>query len=85
MPRSELFDVAVTRALSYAEKLGALEGERSPKLLHDVLEVWYLKTRFAYRVPLDQVIEVLMSYPGPGHHWAGGRGGSWMKGKNPRP
>lgn len=85
MPRPELFDRAVSRALAYAERLGALEGERNQKLLHDVLELWYLKTRFAYRVPLDLVVEVLTNYPGPGHYWTGGREGGWQAGENPRP
>ena len=77
--------MAVARALAYAQKLGAMEGERDAKLLHNVLELWYLKTRFAYRVPLDQVITTLMEYPGPGHYWSGGRDGSWLRGQNPRP
>lgn len=75
--RPELFDLAVARALSYAQRLGALEGERDPIVLHQVLELWYLKTRFAYRVALDDVITVLQSYPGAGHEWRGGREGSW--------
>ena len=77
--------MAVARALSYAERLGALEADRTPEALHNVLEVWYLKTRFAYRVPLEQVIAVLMEYPGPGHYWSGGKEGSWLTGGNPRP
>ena len=77
--------MAVARALSYADKLGAMEGERDPRMLHGVLELWYLKTRFAYRIPLDQVIEALMEYPGPGHYWTGGRGGDWRPGQPPLP
>jgi hypothetical protein len=83
--RTKLFDLAVNRAISYAERLGALEGQRDRQILHSVLELWYLKTRFAYRIPLDDVIEVLMSYPGPGHYWTGGPGGDWERGENPRP
>lgn len=85
MPRTELFDMAVNRALSYAGRLGALEGPRHQADLHGVLEVWYLKTRFAYRIPLEQVIAALTDYPGPGHYWSGGPGGGWREGENPRP
>ena len=77
--------MAVARALSYAEKLGAMEADRSERMLHEVLELWYLKTRFAYRVPLESVIAALIDYPGPGHHWQGGRDGGWRPGENPRP
>ncbi|HEX7003994.1 MAG TPA: hypothetical protein VF168_07390 [Trueperaceae bacterium] len=85
MARPELFDTAVARALAYADKLGAMEGEWDPKLLHGVLELWYLKTRFAYRIPLDRVIAALVEYPGPGHYWSGGQGGGWVPGENPHP
>jgi hypothetical protein len=85
MSRPELFDMAVNRAIGYAERLGALEGTRDRKVLHDVLELWYLKTRFAYRIPLDEVVEVLMGYPGGGHHWEGGKDGGWREGDTPRP
>lgn len=85
MPRPELFDTAVARALSYAERLGALDGERNATTLHNVLELWYLKTRFAYRVPLEQVVAALMQYPGPEHYWAGGREGNWHPGVKPQP
>lgn len=93
MPRSELFDMAVNRAQDYAQRLGAFDrtddssGNASLErdTLHEVLELWYLKTRFAYRVPLDDVIEVLLEYPGPGHFWQGGPEGAWHEGENPRP
>jgi hypothetical protein len=85
MPRPELFDMAVNRAVTYADRLGALEGERDRLVLHDVLELWYLKTRFAYRIPLDEVVAALLSYPGDGHHWEGGKDGGWRKGPSPRP
>lgn len=77
--------MAVSRALAYSERLGGLDGERNRSALRDLLELWYLKTRFAYRVPLEQVVEVIMGYPGSGHYWRGGREGSWTKGENPRP
>lgn len=85
MPRPELFDMAVSRALSYAERLGALDGDPDRTVLRNVLELWYLKTRFAYRIPLEDVVEVLLGYPGKGHYWAGGRNGEWHRGENPNP
>lgn len=86
--------MAVNRALSYAERLGTLDGAQAAaepagdldrKTLRDVLELWYLKTRFAYRIPLEDVIETLLSYPGKGRYWSGGREGSWLEGENPHP
>ena len=92
--RDELFDLAVTRSLAYATKLGGLsanppgpgeeQGDRAASLSR-LLEVWYLKTRFAYRVPLDEVVDVLLTWPGPGHYWQGGPQGGWQVGTNPRP
>ena len=83
MPRDALFDLAVNRSLVYAERLGVLrqDGER----LKGGLELWYLKTRFAYRIPLQTVIEILQTYPGGEHYWTGGQEGAWQEGRNPRP
>ena len=76
MPRDALFDLAVNRALSYALRLGLpLEDD---KALYGGLELWYLKTRFAYRIPLDDVVATLQSYPGKGS-WQGGQEGSWQE------
>ena len=92
--RDELFDLAVTRPLAYATKRGRLsakdpgqEGEHGERAASRgrLLEVWYLKTRFAYRVPLDEVVAVLLTWPGPGHYWQGGPQGGWRVGTNPRP
>jgi hypothetical protein len=85
VPRPELFDRAVAQALLYAQRLGALEVERDPVVLRSVLELWYLKTRFAYRIPMDDVVEVLLEYPGPGHQWSGGRGGEWRRSSDHEP
>ena len=83
MPRDALFDLAVNRSLQYAARLGVLrQGE---KKLKEGLELWYLKTRFAYRVPLETVVETLQTYPGGEHYWVGGAGGGWRVGRNPRP
>ena len=78
--RDPLFDLAVERALSYAESLNIpLEDKEK---LHEHLEVWYLKTRFAYRIPLEDIIEVLQHYPGQST-WSGGRNGSWQNKREP--
>ena len=84
MPRDELFDLAVNRALSYALKLRILPTTDA-QVVYRGLEVWYLKTRFAYRVPLVSLCEVLVSYPGEGFFWSGGAEGAWIAGQNPRP
>jgi hypothetical protein len=75
MARASLFDLAVERALSYTKGLNvALQNEEE---LKKSLEVWYLKTRFAYRISLDDVVEVLQRYPGQGS-WSGGEDGTWQ-------
>ena len=83
MARDALFDLAVNRSLEYAARLGFLaEGEAA---LRGGLELWYLKTRFAYRIPLEVVVRVLQTYPGGEHYWSGGEAGGWHRGRNPRP
>ena len=77
MAREELFDLAVARALGYATRTGPLPDTHEE--MHAALEVWYLKTRFAYRVPLDDLIGALLAWPGAGTAWRGGRGGSWIE------
>ncbi len=76
MPRTELFDAAVNRALVYALRLGLPLGDREK--LRVGLELWYLKTRFAYRIPLETVIATLQSHPGGNCCWRGGGTGSWV-------
>lgn len=73
--RRELYDAAVNRALVYALRLGLPLGD--PEKLSLSLELWYLKTRFAYRIPLETVVATLQSHPGGNCHWQGGRTGSW--------
>jgi hypothetical protein len=75
MERGELFDLAVNRSLSYAKSLG-LETNDKEKLKQG-LELWYLKTRFAYRISLNDIADVLHRYPGKGK-WMGGRNGMWQ-------
>ncbi len=79
MSRHVLFDLAVARALSYATRLAILDKKHSSKAMHDGLELWYLKTRFAYRVPLEDIIEILQTYPNDGSKWQGGKTGKWQK------
>ena len=76
MPRDALFDAAVNRALAYATRLGVPLSDR--ETLYRGLELWYLKTRFAYRVPLEDVLDTLGSCPHASHHWQGGREGLWL-------
>jgi hypothetical protein len=75
MARDALFDLAVERALAYVQSIN--RSTQSKEDLKKNLEVWYLKTRFAYRIPLDNIIEVLHRYPGQGK-WLGGKSGSWQ-------
>lgn len=79
MARDALFDTAVNRALEVAVRLGVPLGER--KALYRGLELWYLKTRFAYRVPFESVLGALLRYPeARGHYrWQGGAGGAWQE------
>lgn len=83
MARDALFDLAVARALSYALRTGPLPDTRGG--VHAALEVWYLKTRFAYRVPLDGVIGALLAWPGGGATWRGGSEGDWIDSPTPEP
>lgn len=85
LPRRDLFDLAVNRAAEYADRLGLLRPGADAASLHGGLELWYLRTRFAYRVPLDAVIEALRTRPGPDSAWEGGPGGGWREGGPRRP
>lgn len=78
MARDELFDLAVNRAHTYARRLALDRGSASK--LTAGLEVWYLKTRFAYRIPLEQVVAVLVAHgdTGPAARWQGGKEGEWV-------
>lgn len=83
--RVELFDLAVNRALAYARRTRALERAGEVPALTRELELWALRTRFAYRIPLEQVAERLLSAPAGEVHWQGGPDGSWRPGPSPRP
>lgn len=76
MPRPELFDAAVNRALTYALRLGVPLTDQGE--LRRGLELWYLKTRFAYRVPLNDVLAALGRCPDVSYSWRGGADGGWL-------
>jgi len=79
MARDALFDAAVNRALLYALRTGVSLQDK--EALRGRLELWYLKTRFAYRVPFEEVLDTLRRYPGEGHVWSGGPEGAWVDGE----
>lgn len=83
MPRDALFDLAVNRALTYARRLGVALDDAAA--LQAGLELWYLKTRFAYRIPLEEVVVALQTNPGGSYFWRGGHAGGWQRGPSPRP
>ena len=86
MARDELFDLAVNRALAYARRTRALErtGDDAAALARE-LELWVLRTRFAYRLDLLEVATRLTQAPAGEVHWSGGRTGGWRDGPAPRP
>lgn len=65
MPRRELFDLAVERADTYLSRLlpGWERNKPGAPELAAAIELWYLRTRFAYRVPLEDVVAVLLAKP----------------------
>lgn len=73
-----LFDLAVNRAATL------LRGAK-PTDEHAALLEWHARTRFARRVPLQDVEDRLASRPPGEWYWAGGPGGSWRPGKAPFP
>ncbi|MFO7545798.1 MAG: hypothetical protein R6W77_09915 [Trueperaceae bacterium] len=80
--RDALFDLAVRRAAQYAARLGLLERRGADvDVVRLGLEPWYLKTRFAYRVPLEGVLAALAALPegvDPERaRWRGGANGGW--------
>ncbi len=85
MAREKLFDLAVNRARAYALRLHAIERADSARDLAHRLELWYLRTRFAYRIPLEEVAAVVWAGPEGHVHWAGGPTGAWLPGPPPEP
>lgn len=78
MPRDALFDLAVNRAHQYATRLGVLGTDR----LEPTLRGWYAATRFAYRIPLADILAALAVAPKGDYHWHSGR---WQPGEPPHP
>jgi len=65
MRRAELFALALERATTYLDRLRPgwrAEGLSAPELTA-LLELWYLRTRFAYRLPLEAIVAALGSEP----------------------
>ena len=85
MARDDLFDLAMNRALSYARRTRALERATDERTLTRELELWVLRTRFAYRFRLEEVAARLLEAPPGDVHWAGGADGGWRDGPPPRP
>lgn len=86
MARSELFDLAMNRALAYARRTRALERSADVRSLARELELWQLRTRFAFRLDLDAIAARLLAAPATGDvHWQGGPDGGWREGPPPRP
>lgn len=85
MAREELFDLAVNRALAYARGTRALERAADDAALQRELELWVLRTRFAYRVDLGEVARRVRQAPRGDVHWAGGPSGAWNEGASPGP
>lgn len=83
--REALFDLAVNRALTYARRTRALDHAHDVPTLCRALELWMLRTRFAYRVRLEEIAERLLDAPDGEVHWAGGPDGAWREGPPPRP
>ena len=59
MAREPLFNLAVTRALTYAERTGIIKYQNDTSALEKALQPWYLKTRFAYRIPLKEIVKAM--------------------------
>jgi len=81
--RADLFDLAVARADAYLRRARPPLSDE-PADLRRALEVWALKTRFAWRVDLDEVVRALRLRPpvpadpaAPRPRWRGGPNGSW--------
>jgi hypothetical protein len=67
-----IFDLAVNRAAAFVR--GAGSSVR--------LEAWHARTRFASRVSLELIRNVLEMKPSEGEwYWSGGPAGSWFPGK----
>lgn len=80
--RRALFDLAVNRAAEVAARVAPGGGAAARRT---ALEVWYLRTRFASRVPFEAVLRAVAARPEGEAHWRGGEGGGWHPGPPPTP
>lgn len=85
MARDDLFDLAMNRALAYARRTRAFERSTDVPSLARELELWQLRTRFAFRLDLESIAERLLAAPAADVHWHGGPEGDWREGPPPRP
>lgn len=75
--RDALFDLAVARADAYLRR-ARRPVSSAPADLRRALEAWALKTRFAARFELDDVVRALAARPAGGDaRWRGGPTGGW--------
>lgn len=74
-----LFDLAINRATAMLRGL-------SPKDPTQALSVWHARTRFARRIALPTIADVLKTKPAEGEwYWKGGPQGGWQQGQAPFP
>ncbi|GGR05592.1 hypothetical protein [Deinococcus ruber] len=79
-----LFDLAINRAATTLAGLGYFGLGQRPGLQQAAaaLSEWHARTRFARRVPLEQVLRCLELRPdGREWHWEGGPEGEWRAGR----
>nr|WP_293912067.1 hypothetical protein [Deinococcus sp.] len=69
-----LFDLAINRAANLLR--GLPSAGRAAALAE-----WHARTRFARRVPLEQIWHCLDARPDGEYYWAGGPDGTWQPGK----
>jgi hypothetical protein len=74
-PRDPLFELAVARADTYLRR-ARIPADRQPQTIARALEAWALRTRFASRIDLPTLAEVLAARP-PGE--ATYRDGAWRR------
>jgi hypothetical protein len=61
-PRDRLFELAVARADAYLQR-ARVPADRDPHTIARALEAWALRTRFASRLDLLKVAQVLAARP----------------------
>ncbi|AFZ65832.1 hypothetical protein [Deinococcus peraridilitoris] len=69
-----LFDLAMNRAAAFLRSARPVEPGAA-------LAEWHARTRFARRVPLEEVMLRLQHKPQGEWYWTGGPAGKWQPGK----